>query len=231
MKNFISALYIGQCVLGNQVSEGALIVDELLKHIPEDKLQDVCKEVIEICKVDSEQLKIMINSVTSETSMGDSSDVEANQVVNHVILQDIIEYNRPLGEVNSFVKLAEQAEISSFFKRMGKTGLRKMCEYALSIAEFDENCQVTQTSGIEESNSDGEFRADHTLYWYNNANEELAEDEDPADDLMGRFYVCISPEGLSINAGIDGEDVTIENINEVLELVAEEFNIPKSLLS
>lgn len=90
---------------------------------------------------------------------------------------------------------------------------------------------VTQTRDSEQSDLETGIALDQGLSWYNSKNENLDEDEEHYEDLIGSFYVSIDSDGLSISASADGEEVAISNIDEVLNLTAKVFNIPKSLIS
>jgi hypothetical protein len=227
MKNFISNLFVAECARGNQISSGETIVNLLLTHVPTDKLETILKEVINIANVDSAQLKTALSSV-KDTAIPDSPTVSDDKVVANILAERILTQATPYTDVADFIKLVEDVEVERF---RNNVNMREVCEYAFSIAEFGEENNVTQTGGIEEQTSRDEIRADHTLYWYNNDNEDLEEGEDEAEDLVGGFYVCISEDGFRIDAGINGNDVTILNHDEVIELTAKEFNIPPSLIA
>jgi len=227
MKNFISNLFVAECARGNQINSGETIVNLLLSHVPTDKLEIILKEVINIAEVNSAQLKIALGSLR-ETALPCSSTVSDDKVVSNVLAETILTQAIPYTDVADFIKLVEDVEVERFRKYVN---IREVCEYALSIADFGEENNVTQTGGIEEQISSDEIRADHVLYWYNNDNENLEEGEDAADDLIGGFYVCITEDGLRIDAGINGNDVTILNHDEVIELTAKEFNIPAYLIA
>jgi len=220
--SFISTIFTAACVAGNTFDKGILMFDALLSAIPQDRLESVLKEVIDLSDINIDELKSQVDNLTLETVFPCSTTIANGDIVVNELVKDIHNNNIPFAGVKSFLLTVEEHITAKFIAR---TDITALSNFMLSIADFGESNTVSQTSSLLSETSTDKLRSDQTLSWDNNSGAENCE------DIGGLFTVHLNHDGLCCTASAGGDEISIVNYDEVIALTANKFRIPKSLLS
>lgn len=136
MKNLIEAMLKGQCAGIQQQEEVVRMVHAILKHVPDENLDALCKDVVEASGVNLGQLTQLLVYPTIATELDSLQDDNSSNDVKSEILKSIVANDTPVAVLNKFIQLLEEAESSIFIKKIINSGLSEISNYALSVAEF-----------------------------------------------------------------------------------------------
>jgi len=220
--SLISTIFTAECVAGNTFDKGILMFDALLSAIPQERIESVLKEVIDLTDIDLVELKSQLENLTIDSKFPCSTAIDNSDIVVNELLKDIHLNKLPYAGVKSFLLTVEEHQTSKFLNRVDITALS---EYMFSLANFGDELNVNQTGSLTSEIDGMDLRADKVVYWDDNSEEE------GCDDLTGSFTIYLSRDGLSCAAGANGNDVNILNHDDVITSTAKKFNIPQSLLS